>query len=86
MIINLIFGILTKKNSNVKTFDIRITYEEFISLFVFKEEEFYNNMKYNPSQLIGSKKLWYKKSLKASNIKDFYEEKIWGKYFDTNLT
>lgn len=45
-----------KKDNKTITFDVNISYDDFISLFIAKEEEFYNNMKYDPSQLISGKR------------------------------
>ena len=45
-----------KKDNALKTFDIHITYDDFVKLFITKEEDFYNNMKYDPSQLISGKR------------------------------
>lgn len=50
------FWNVDKKDNTVKTFDIHITYDDFVALFITKEEDFYNNMKYDPSQLISGKR------------------------------
>ncbi len=45
-----------KKDNKTITFDVKISCADFISLFIEKEEDFYNNMKYDPSQLISGKR------------------------------
>ena len=45
-----------KKDNKTITFDVKISYDDFISLFIAKEEDFYNNMKYDPDILISSRK------------------------------
>ena len=47
------FWNVDKKNNNIKTFDIKISYDDMITMFLAKEEEFYKNMKYDPNILIG---------------------------------
>jgi len=51
------FWNLDKKDKNIKTFTTKISDDEFIRLFLSKEEDFYNNMKYNPDELIIQRKI-----------------------------
>lgn len=51
-----IFWNIDKKNQNIKTFDVTISYDDFINLFLSKEEYFYDSMKYNPDKLISGRK------------------------------
>ena len=45
-----------KKDNNIKTFNVKISDDDFINLFIYKEENFYEDMKYNPNELINSRK------------------------------
>ena len=45
-----------KKDQNIKIFNVTISYDEFIKLFLTKEEYFYDSMKYNPDILISNRK------------------------------
>lgn len=45
-----------KKDNNIKTFNVKISDDDFINLFIYKEEKFYEDMKYNPDELINSRK------------------------------
>lgn len=54
------FWNIDKNDSNLITFDVRINYKDFETIFIAKEEEFYEKMKYNPNELVAnvsSKKL-----------------------------
>ena len=55
--IYLIFGIFLKNDNETKTFDLTISYDEFVDIIIAKENDiFYANMKYSPEELINSRK------------------------------
>lgn len=50
------FWNFAKNDKETKTFDLTISYDEFIDIIIAKENDFYANMKYSPEELINNKK------------------------------
>lgn len=46
----------SKNDNETKTFDLTISYDEFVDIIIAKENDFYANMKYSPEELINSRK------------------------------
>ena len=50
------FWNFSKNDNETKTFDLTISYDEFVDIIIAKENDFYANMKYSPEELINSRK------------------------------
>lgn len=46
----------SKNDNEIKTFDLTISYDEFVDIIIANENDFYANMKYSPEELINSRK------------------------------